>query len=221
MQLLHKTIEPNAAVLHYCANEGIVMLNISATYRNIGTAVAFASVIGFAPVPANAANFFEQLFGGAPQGQSEQMPAQAPSLDFSAPSDAPSITREHHHRRVAAIVHAEPVRQKTTDLMHDKTLQYGDAVVTKTGIEVYAGAESGRHTMRQFVALDDADMSAKEKDKLVAMDSTRVDPLANAPLREGRSSSESLSRPVLDSLPITKGYKVTDATGKSVRYVGP
>ena len=188
-------------------------------FRALGSAIVLAAALGV-PTHANAANFFEQLFGGGAPAPEQQVPSYAPGPEMSAPGDfpgEPSLRRRRH----IIVARSEPVRQKTTDLMHDKTLRPGDAVVTKSGIKVYDGSYTSHHDWDQFVSLNDADMAPKEKQALVAMDPTKVDPLANAPLREGRSSSESSSKVVSDGLPITKGFKVTDARGNSVRYVGP
>ena len=197
------------------------MTSFNAASRNIGVAILISSLTSFASTQASAANFFEQLFGGGTPSSSYQPHVDIPSPDFIAPLNPLHEPSVAHRRRHLAAFSLEPVRQKTTDLMHDRTLRPGDAVVTKSGIEVYAGAETARHSMSQFVSLDDADISSKDKQKLSALDRTQVASSSVEVLREGRSASDGSSRVVSDGVPVTKGFKVTDANGKSVRYVGP
>ncbi len=196
------------------------MTNVSnklASWLTVATCVA--GLTGVAPTQANAANFFEQLFGGATPAPVQQAPFDGPSYEGAAPAGL-EVLPVHRHKHLVAI-RSEPVRQKTTDLAHDRTLHPGDAIVLKTGIEVYEGPESGKHNMAQFVALSDADISSKAKQQLASMDASRLDPQTNAPLLEGRSVSGSSSRVVADGVPISKGFKITDAHGRSIRYVGP
>ena len=185
----------------------------------LAVASIVASVAGLAPAPASAANFFEQLFGGGTPAPVQQAPTDVPSYDRGAPSGL-EVLPIHRHKRLVA-VRSEPVRQKTTDLAHDRPLHPGDAIVLKTGIEIYDGPSSGKHNMSQFVALSDADISPKAKQQLASMDASRLDPQMNSPLLEGRSVSSPSSRVGSDGVSITKGFKITDAQGKSIRYVGP
>ena len=117
------------------------------------------------------------------------------------------------------VVDDKPKLQKPTDLMHDVTLQNGDAVMMKGGLRVYTGEDGGgRHTKTDFVALDDVSGMPKEERKaLVAMDTTRNDPLRGAlsldTIASGRSAAV--------ASPIVSGHEIVDAAGKKVRYVGP
>lgn len=196
-----------------------------ARHRWLAMSVCVAALAG-APATAQA-GFFDQLFGVAPTPA--PAPAPAPSVQYGvpagsvAPAPRASGRAEHHadsHRARKRMVAREtkPVRQEPTDLMHDKTLRPGDAVMMKNGVHVYAGPETSRHHESQFLPLDNArHLSSQERGELVAMDMTRRDPLeyvsSKNTVREGRSS--------VDGPMIAAGYKITDARGRSIRYVGP
>jgi hypothetical protein len=102
--------------------------------------------------------------------------------------------------------------------MADRTLRPGDAIMMKDGIHIYDGPRTTHHTPGQFVPIDEADGLPKtERSALLAMDMTRNDPLKRTlepdTLASGRSASE--------TQPLSRGYRITDARGASVRYVGP
>ena len=187
-------------------------------------ALSLAAMFAIALTPATAhAGFFDQLFGG---GMAPQQPIEAPAQ--SGYSQDPTGLNSYRPARtvhvkkkvvvVAATVAKTPLLQKTTDLMSDKTLRTGDAVMMKTGVQIYDGPQQSRHDADQFVALGDADhLKAKTRDELLAMDVTRRNPLvfaaATSSVQEGRSAAT--------GQPVATGYKITDAHGRSIRYVGP
>ena len=116
----------------------------------LGGAVAVALTMSL-PTAAHA-GFFEQFFGG-PQRSSQ------PSYGYDNP-DAPRGNEpfmiQPRARVVRKAVDDKPVLQKTTDLIHDKTLRQGDAVMTKTGIKIFTGRETATHSMAEFTPLDNA-----------------------------------------------------------------
>lgn len=176
------------------------------TARRLATTMAAVAAIGACATPASAQGFFEQLFGG---GFSAPTPAPAPQYNAPAPGD-PGFFSDRplpSQQRRKKVADDKPVLQTPTDLMHDKTLQAGDAVMMKDGLHVYTGPESDHHTKRQFASLDATRAVGKgERLRLAALDPTKVAP----GVQEARSASE-----------IVTGYKITDARGRSVRYVGP
>ena len=184
------------------------------TKRNIRASAVALGVAAALMVPGVAqAGFFEQLFGLQPQAP---QPSPEPGYGYGYEA-APRPPRVHHKRHLAE-VDRKTGRQTPTDIMHDATLRPGDAIMMKDGIHVYKGDEASHHDADDFVGLDDAGkVSRRERQELVAMDTTRNDPLRGnlAPdtIASGRSASV--------STPITSGYKITDAHGKSIRYVGP
>jgi hypothetical protein len=176
--------------------------------RTIALCVVVASGTAASSTSARA-GFLDELFGSAPM-PSQAYPDAAPSQPDTL---APSAPVKHRPPRDVA-----PVRQKTTDLMLDKTLRPGDAVMMRDGVHVYDGSETSHHSARQFVPVDAArSVSSKTRAALLAMDTMRNDPLRSgvAPdtLASGRSASV--------AMPISKGFKITDARGASIRYVGP
>ena len=180
-------------------------------------ASALAFGLGLAALPGTAqAGFFDQLFGGAPEPAPQATPA--PTYQYDSPSyfgDAPV----RRHAKPKVMVDAKPKLQKPTDLMHDVTLQNGDAVMMKGGLQVFTGEDGGsRHSKSDFVTLDEVDgMPKQERKALVAMDTTRNDPLRGAlspdTIASGRSAAV--------ANPIVSGHEIVDAAGKKVRYVGP
>ena len=170
-------------------------------------AIAVGLIGGLVSPGAAQAGFFEQLFGMQP------VPQPAPSYGYGY-EQAPRAPRVQRRKRVAA----DTGKQKPTDLMHDATLRQGDAVMMKSGVHIYEGDRASVHESDEFVALDDAaDVSRKQREALLALDTTRNDPLRGNftpdTLASGRSASV--------SAPISPGYRITDTRGRSVRYVGP
>lgn len=184
------------------------------------SSLMITGTLSLAPTSASAAGFFEQLFG-SPATQSVA-PSQNPALPLTSdqPSGDGGYPVDTHRSKRISVQDEKPVLQKPTDLMHDKTLRAGDPVMMKDGIHIYYGPEAGHHSSKQFVSLDAAHVAPKTRNALVAMNTTDRDPLMDAPLREGRSVAGSATA-LSNDLPISAGYKITDASGKSVRYVGP
>lgn len=186
-------------------------------FASLAGASTIAFGLGLAILPSTAsAGFLEQLFGGSPEPAPQVAPA--PSYQYDAPrffQDAP--VRPRAKRKV--VVDNKPKLQKPTDLMHDVTLQNGDAVMTKSGLQVYTGEDgNSRHSKADFVTLDEVDgMPKQERKVLLAMDTTRNDPLRGAlnpdTIASGRSAAV--------ANPVVPGHEIVDAAGKKVRYVGP
>ena len=181
-------------------------------------AFSLSMAVGAVAVPATAqAGFLEQLFGG---GQ-PSAPAyrSAPSYESESSGQygysVPSYRPHHAKKRVAADGSAG--KQKTTDLMHDASLRPGDAVMMKDGIHVYEGDRALTHASQDFVALDGADVSRKQKELLAEVDVMHNDPLRGPIAATGLASGRSAAV----ATPINAGYKITDARGKPMRYVGP
>ena len=162
------------------------------------------------------AGFFDQLFGAPSQPVYNQ-----PSYNGAPPQQLdvqpePFVLQRRAVKRVVA--DDKPVLQKTTDLLHDKTLRPGDAVMMKTGIHVYTGRETAAHKAAEFSPLDQAPrLRPNERVALASMDGTRNDPLAKGAAPDTLSSGRSAAV----STPIVAGVKFTDQRGKTIRYVGP
>ena len=186
-------------------------------FVSLAGASALAFGMGLATLPGTArAGFLEQLFGGAPESAPQAAPA--PSYQYDQPSSFQEAPVRHRAKR-KVIVDEKPKLQKPNDLMHDVTLQNGDAVMTKGGLQIYTGEDGdGRHSKADFVALDEVSGMPKQEHKaLVAMDTMRNDPLRGAlspdTIASGRSAAV--------STPIVSGHEIVDAAGKKVRYIGP
>ena len=87
-----------------------------------------------------------------------------------------------------------------------------------SGLRVYSGQEGSRHVASDFRRVDmSSEISGKQKVALLAMDGTRNDPLTSGVAPDTIASGRSASV----ASPTVAGYAITDAHGKSVRYVGP
>ena len=173
--------------------------------------------LGLAALPGTAqAGFFEQLFGAAPQSAP---PVLAPSYGYDGPRAFEGAPVPHRAKRKVAVADQKPKLQKPTDLMHDTTLQNGDAVMTKDGLRVYIGDEgAAKHKRDDFEPINAVDgMPKQERNALVAMDTTVNDPLRGALTPDTIASGRSASV----ASPVSAGHAVVDPRGKTVRYVGP
>lgn len=167
----------------------------------------FAASVAWTPAHAG---FFDQLFGGPPAAPAYD-PGDAPQV---GPSDAP-VARPRPRKRIVREI--APVKQTPTDLMHDKTLRPGDAVMMKDGVHVYDGPVARAHDRSEFVPLAHADVSKGQRTALLPLDTSRNDPLRGRltpdTLASGRSAAVGAS--------LSQGYRITDPRGRSIRYVGP
>ncbi len=182
------------------------------------TALTMGVAVGIVAIPGTAqAGFLDQLFGGSQQSAPSY--GSVPSYGYDSGEQrgyaVPSYRAHRPKKRVAADGNAG--KQKTTDLMHDASLRPGDAVMLKDGIHIYEGERASAHDNSDFVALDQADVPNKQKELLVAVDVTRNDPL-RGPISPNALAS---GRSAAVATPINAGYKITDARGKPMRYVGP
>ncbi len=189
------------------------------TARRLSLAIALAAGTALAPASAHA-GFFDELFGGgapAPQPQQVQPDGGGYTYDqlnqgYQAIPRAPRAKK-----KVAAAVDRKPVLQKTTDIMSDKTLRPGDAVMMKSGVHIFAGDTDAHHDSSDFVALDTAHhVSKDQKGQLVALDVAH-----RAPMDYAASTTTMLEGRSVGGRAISEGYKITDARGRSIRYVGP
>ena len=177
------------------------------------TVSAMAAALAMVPGPANA-GFFEDLFGA------HSTPQAPPSFgdDALVGGDGLQAPREiHRHRKHVAMRDDKPVLQKVTDIWHDQTLRDGDAVMMKDGLHVYTGPSGEKPIARDLPRIDRADVPLKERALLVSMDTIRTDPPKSGMSLDAVASGRSVA--VTSSA--VPGYRITDARGKSVRYVGP
>ncbi len=190
-------------------------MNMMSRVRGSGVAiVVFAAMTLAAPVQAG---FFDSFLGGQSQ----------PLFGFSRPStgygyggpERPYYRQYRTHHVSRGPVEEKPMtRQEATDLMHDPTLRYGDAVMMKTGIAIYTGGRTASHDPEDFSPLHDVKrLKSSEKIALEAVDAARPDLLPGA-----KSSSQLVSgRSSVSAVALVKGVMINDQNGKSIRYVGP
>jgi hypothetical protein len=177
----------------------------------------------FALTGSAQAGFFDELFGGLfgpppPVYRSYRPPWGA------APGHRP---RGHHfgHRaghngatRKRTIVVERPdeavERQKPVDnIMEDDSLRRGDAVMTAAGIRIFVGDSGDRHDPEDFRRLSEVrGLSKKERKALAALDTKESASDLTGGIATGRSAADR---------EITAGEMITDAKGRTIRYVGP
>jgi hypothetical protein len=102
------------------------------------------------------------------------------------------------------------------DLMDDESLRHGDAVMTGAGIRIFVGDYGSHHNLTDFRMLSEIKgLSKRKRNALAALDAPGSNPGANE-----RESGMLTGRSITDSTIVT-GEMITDARGRSVRYVGP
>lgn len=187
--------------------------------RRLTLAIALAAGTALAPASAHA-GFFDQLFGGGtPAPEQQQVAPQGGGYSYDQMDQGYQAIpqRPRAKKRVVAAVDQKPVLQKTTDIMSDKTLRPGDAVMMKSGVHIFAGDTDSHHESDDFVALDSARHVSKDaKGQLIAMDVAH-----RAPMDYAASTTTMLEGRSVGGRAISDGYKITDVRGRSIRYVGP
>jgi hypothetical protein len=102
------------------------------------------------------------------------------------------------------------------DLMHDESLRHGDAVMTGAGIRIFVGDKGSHHYRADFRMLSEIKgLSKSKRNALADLDAPGSNPGAN----KGESGMVT-GRSVTDTTIVT-GETITDARGRSIRYVGP
>lgn len=103
--------------------------------------------------------------------------------------------------------------QGPTDLMQDDSLRKGDAVMTPTGIRIFAGHSGDRHEPEDFRKLSEIKgIPKRERSALAALDAQGSGIDGKPGMASGRSESELTPAP---------GETITDPQGRAIRYVGP
>lgn len=181
------------------------------TSRILGPTLAVAAVLSMT-LPA--AGFFD-FFG-------TQQPEPQPYYYNQSPQYG-GWGRPHHHyaphrpHHAKARVDEKIARQTPTDLMHDATLRYGDAIMTKSGISIFTGTRKASHDRNDFSPLQDVRVKPSQKIALNAIDPMHPDRARGSkPSDEVRSGRSSAS-----AMPLAKGVMIDGGNGKSIRYVGP
>jgi hypothetical protein len=180
------------------------------TSRILGTAVAIAAVVSMT-LPA--AGFFDFFGTQQPQPQPYYY-GQSPRYGGWGSYRHSGPHRPHHAKAPAD---EKIARQTPTDLMHDATLRYGDAVMTKSGIRIFTGTRKASHDRDDFSPLQDVRVKPSQK---IALDA--VDPAHPNGTRGSKSSVELRSgRSSASTIPFAKGVMIDSGNGKAIRYVGP
>lgn len=184
-----------------------------------GCAVLGASMLAalFAPMPAHA-GFLDFLFD--PKAPIWNPFAPEPEKARPAPRAAPVRKKKPAQSATRTLRLVEKSRPSglplaSRDLMDDKSLRGGDAVMTPNGIRIFTGPAGPRHRPENFVKLDEIKgLSKRERAALAALEARVPRPRqvgAKPSLTTGRSAAGR----------IAAGEFITDPKGRTIRYVGP
>jgi hypothetical protein len=119
------------------------------------------------------------------------------------------------HKRTIVVERPEKAveRQEPVDIMEDKSLRRGDAVMTVAGIRVFVGDSGDRHDPEDFRRPSEVrGLSKIERKALAALDTKGSASDLTGGIATGRSATDRK---------ITAGEIITDAKGRTIRYVGP
>jgi hypothetical protein len=121
--------------------------------------------------------FFSSVFGGA--AQTAVAPAPAPVQNQSSgeatpyrphvrPFHARSLTVRLHKAKPKVVVAQLPTKPGKVSIFDDGTLRRGDAVMTATGIRIFAGSGALPHASSDFVGLTTSKGINKDTSKVLA-----------------------------------------------------
>ncbi len=186
--------------------------SIVRTLRLALTPLVAGLAMGAQAVPANAAGFFETLFGRPVQSRPVVvvLPGYAPREMFPEQRGAPGF---NVIRPARTIVTDRPIARDTKPLkpvkltdaesksplapfLNDHTLARGDAVVAKDGIYVFRGNSSRRHQVSSFMPLNKiASTPSLNRTMLSAIEkANKVKPVYAAPVVVGEPVSLAVAR---------------------------
>jgi hypothetical protein len=97
--------------------------------------------------------------------------------------------------------------------MEDDSLRKGDAVMMPGGIRVFIGYRGGHHSLEDFKLPSEVKwLSKRERKGLAALDAQGLGVTGVSGAVTGRSVTGGN---------LAAGEKITDARGRTIRYVGP
>lgn len=184
---------------------------------------AVVSLISFSGTAQ--AGFFDFLFGPPPQAAPPYMayPPQSRRREarpFHKHSHKIAVhTAAKHQRLAAAEIEGPKVGpQKPVDLMDDKSLQRGDAVVTQAGIRIFDGSYGDHHRPEDFRKISEIKkLSKRERSALAALDG----PVVTTPSGKSVPGGGLVTGRSASAHNITAGEIMIDPNGRTVRFVGP
>ncbi len=122
-----------------------------------GIVVVGLAAVAFAQsASAGDGDFFSSIFGGAP-AQPAAVPQVSDPFDggYDQPVRRRPLTVKLHRPKMAHIAKPDGKPVKVS-IFEDKTLRRGDAVMTTSGIRIFAGSSSWPYRQSDFVAIADA-----------------------------------------------------------------
>jgi hypothetical protein len=188
------------------------------TYRGGCALLAVVLVAAVsAPAPASA-GFFDFLFNPKAQFWNPFAPQPEPVQPIQRAAPVRKRKPPHLANRTMQLV--EKTRPSglpaaSREIMDDRSLRDGDAVMTPSGIRIFIGPRGERHRPENFARLGEIKGLGKyERAALAAIDArgSGVNHNEAKPsLATGRSAASQ----------VTAGTIITDPKGRTIRYVGP
>jgi hypothetical protein len=225
MQMVAPRYFAQAALIKRSISAGICRLARTATElanrRGRLTIAAAAAILAqILALPGSAqAGFFDELFG-----QLFRPPVYRSYRPWGA---APGYRQRWHHfghrlgrnsaargRIIVTKKTDEAVKpREPVNIMEDESLRFGDAVMTEAGIRIFVGDSGDSHDPEEFRRPSEVrGLSKIERKALAALDTLGSASDANGGIVTGRSATDRK---------ITVGEMITDAKGRTIRYVGP
>lgn len=193
--------------------------------RCAGIVAAGCLALAVPAAPANA-GFFDFLFGVQPAAPPPMTLYRRPPAHIHHQRSAHV---ERHRKKVAApaaprhrrmVAAAAPVLLRgPVDLMDDRSLKNGDAVMTADGLRVFVGDEGPRHAAEDFAAISETEgLSRSERGALLAVNAGHAD-------AAGAAAKPAEPTPVMGrsaaAAGLSAGRTIVDPKGRTIRYVGP
>ena len=135
-------------------------------------ALSLAAVHGAAADDNGLDHFFSSIFGGGAPQQAAPAPAAVQSFDDDVPSASRGrsrpLTVRLHPAKPRLVFVEKPSKPEPVSIFEDRTLKRGDAVMTASGVRVFAGSSSWPYAAKDFVALGDAKQLSRDTSKVLA-----------------------------------------------------
>jgi hypothetical protein len=183
-----------------------------------GASVAAAACLALTfPLASANAGFFDFLFAPQPSPQIAVPYPDQMSQRFGYHRRRPKPVALHRKIQMAKI-HRSALPHLGLDFMDDDSLHNGDAVMTPSGIRIFTGSSSDRHSADDFSKLSEIKgLSSRKRAALVAIDA-HLSAATEQP--KDRAADAVTGRSVADA-GVSEGSIITDPKGRQIRYVGP
>ena len=133
--------------------------------------LSLAAVHGAAADDNGLDHFFSSIFGGGAPQQAAPAPVAAQPYDempYASRGRSRPLTVRLHPAKPRLVFVDKPAKPEAVSIFEDRTLKRGDAVMTATGVRVFAGSSSWPYSPKDFVALGDSKQISRDTSKVLA-----------------------------------------------------